>query len=142
MSFCIFSIQEYLNYAGISIRTWIKKCEGGIHLKKKRKMIETRRRYKRGIEGHLHVSDKSEITDRFSRRGRVGVGINSDLNRDITIDRINNFSNGSALAKDIRKLAYADTNYMTTINYTTWIRVRNIMWHEYSNAIVSMLEIQ
>lgn len=72
----------------------------------------------------------------------MGVGINSGLNRDITIDGINNFSNGSALAKDIRKLAYAGTNYMTTINYTRWIRVRNIMWHEYSNAIVSTLAIQ
>jgi len=55
------------------------------YLKKKGETIESRRRYKGGQES-LHVSDKSEITDRFSRRGRVGVGINSSLNRDITID--------------------------------------------------------
>lgn len=90
-----------------------------------------------GGQESLHVSDKLEITDRFQPRECVGVRINSGLNRDITSVGINNFSNGKALAKDIRKLAYADTNYMTTINYAMWILVRNIIWHEYSNAIVS-----
>lgn len=48
------------------------------------------------------TSDKSEITDRFfAARSRGRRGINSGLNRDITIAGINNFS------KDIcRTLAY------------------------------------
>lgn len=62
------------------------------------------------------MSDKSEITNRFSRRGRVGVGINSDLN--LAIAGIDNFSNGSA--RDIRKLAptrFANASRMMTVNY-------------------------
>lgn len=56
----------------------------------------------------LATSDKSEITDRFSREGRVGVEINSSFNRDITTAGINNFSSGRTLVSDIRKLAYAN----------------------------------